>query len=205
MASTISTPTTTTVPLSVINIDGDIPDIDNQLPFLPSPLPDPHSDFIYCTPPEAPTYRPFSVFLAGSIEMGKAINWQRHMSHYLQHLPLTVLNPRRGHWDQSAKPSPSDQTFRTQVEWELDALNKATVICFFFDKNTLSPVTLLELGLWAKSGKVVVCCPEGYWKGGNVRLVCEREGVPCVGSFGDLVPEIVKMLGEKGMEIPEAN
>lgn len=123
------------------------------------------------------------------------------MTTFLSPLPITVLNPRRGNWDPNSKPSPNDQTFRTQVEWELAALEQASVIAFFFDKNTLSPVSLLELGLWARSGKVVVCCPEGYWKGGNVRLVCEREGVPCVGSFGELVTEVEKMLREIGLKV----
>ncbi|KAF2200743.1 hypothetical protein GQ43DRAFT_463727 [Delitschia confertaspora ATCC 74209] len=186
-----------------IDIDAGNADTDNQLPPLPSPLPTPHPDFIHCNPPHDPTYRAHSVFLAGSIEMGKAINWQRHLSTSLSPLPITILNPRRGHWDAMAKPTPQDKTFRTQVEWELGALENASVIAFFFDKNTLSPVSLLELGLWARSGKVVVCCPEGYWKGGNVRLVCEREGVPCVTSFRELVPEVVRMLKSKGLEVPE--
>ncbi|ORY16320.1 hypothetical protein BCR34DRAFT_557634 [Clohesyomyces aquaticus] len=183
-------------------IDGIIEDVDNQLPPLPNPLPTPHPEFVACMPPDEPKYRDFSVFLAGSIEMGKAINWQTHMTANLQHLPLTVLNPRRGRWDQNTIPLPSDQTFRTQVEWELSALEKASVICFFFDKNTKSPVTMLELGLWAHSGKVVVCCDKGFWKAGNIWLVCEREGIPIVGSFRELVPEITKMLKQKGMQIP---
>ncbi|KAJ6192056.1 hypothetical protein J3E72DRAFT_380148 [Bipolaris maydis] len=29
----------------------------------------------------------------------------------------------------------------------------------------IEPFSLLELGLWAGSGKVVVCCGDEYWKG----------------------------------------
>ena len=188
-------------PTKRINIDQGNEDVDHQLPPLPTPLPVAHKDYIECNPPNDPTYREFSVFAAGSIEMGKAINWQTHLSKLLSTLPITLLNPRRGHWDPNAKPSPDDSTFRTQVEWELNALEKASVIAFFFDKNTLSPVSMLELGLWAHSGKVVVCCPEGFWKGGNIKMVCERKGIPCVGTFEEYVQEIRKMLKKQGLKI----
>ena len=44
----------------------------------------------------------------------------------------------------------------------------------YFDPKTKSPISLLELGLFAKSGKLVVCCPDGFWKKGNVDIVCQR-------------------------------
>ncbi|EUC26735.1 hypothetical protein COCCADRAFT_10472, partial [Bipolaris zeicola 26-R-13] len=182
-----------------VDIDQDVEDVKNQLPPLPSPLPTPHKDFIHCLPPNAPTYRKFSVFTAGSIEMGSAIQWQKHMVTSLSHLPITVCNPRRGHWNPNITPQARDKDFKDQVEWELSALEQVDVICFFFDVTTKSPVSLLELGLWAGSGKVVVCCGEGYWKGGNVELTCDRYDIPFVKSFAELVPAVEKMLVEKGM------
>ncbi|USP79907.1 hypothetical protein yc1106_07181 [Curvularia clavata] len=182
-----------------VDIDRDVEDVKNQLPPLPSPLPTPHKDFVHCVPPHAPTYRKFSVFTAGSIEMGNAVQWQKHMTALLSHLPITVCNPRRGHWNPNVTPLARDEDFRTQVEWELAALEQVDVICFFFDVMTKSPVSLLELGLWAGSGKVVVCCGDDYWKGGNVELTCRRYDIPFVKSFTELVPAVEKMLVEKGM------
>lgn len=184
-----------------IDIDGYIEDKLHQLPPLPSPRPTPHPQFVHCTPPEAPIYRDYSVFLAGSIEMGKAIQWQQQMAVELSTLPITVNNPRRGHWDPDATKDAKDEAFATQVKWELSALEKADVICFFFDADTLSPVTMLELGLWAKSGKVIVCCDGKFWRAGNVHLVCERYGVPFVKTFAELVPAIKERLVEKGMKV----
>ena len=184
-----------------VNIDADNADPLHQLPPLPRTLPPPHPLFTACSPPQPPVqHAAHSVFLAGSIEMGRAINWQRRLTTALQHLPLAVLNPRRGRWDPAAQPTPADATFRSQVEWELDGLQRADVIAFFFDAATMSPVTMLELGLWARSAKMVVCCPDAFWKAGNVRIVCEREDVPCVAKFEDLVEETVKMLRAKGMD-----
>ena len=42
-----------------------------------------------------------SVFLAGSIEQGKAIDWQKYVTQKLQDTDITVLNPRRDNWDAS--------------------------------------------------------------------------------------------------------
>lgn len=182
-----------------VDIDQDIYDQFHQLPDLPSPLPVAHPDFRHCMPPEPPTYRKFSVFTAGSIEMGIAVQWQKQMALMLSPLPITVNNPRRGHWDPNATQSAKNEAFRQQVEWELAALEQADVICFFFDVKTKSPVTMLELGLWAASNKVIVCCDKRFWRAGNVHIVCGRYGIPFVESFEELVPAIKDMLVEKGM------
>jgi hypothetical protein len=184
------------------NIDGLVPDIHKQ---LPPPVHDmataKHPAFHIAFPPDEPSYGKFSVFAAGSIEMGSAIQWQGLLANYLCPLPLTLCNPRRGHWDKNTIPSAETDVFRAQVEWELQALTASTVICFFFDHATMSPVTMCELGLWAHSGKVVVCCDRRFWKSGNVELVCERYGVPFCQSFLELVPLVKAMLRTKGMVV----
>lgn len=115
------------------------------------------------------------LFLAGSIEMGAAENWQQEVIGILDDFPnVCLLNPRRKDWDSSWEQSITNHPFKEQVEWELDALEKADIILFYFDPNTKSPITLLELGLYADSDKVMVCCPEGYWRKGNVDIICER-------------------------------
>ncbi|KAK7184843.1 uncharacterized protein CC84DRAFT_1168741 [Paraphaeosphaeria sporulosa] len=179
------------------NIDVPRPDLFGQ---LPPPIANParHRDFSVQFPPEALALGAFSVFAAGSIEMGKAIPWQRLLENHLCDLPITICNPRRGQWDPAVTQRAKDAAFREQVEWELGALTASTVICFFFDHATMSPVTLMELGLWAHSNKVVVCCNGDYWKGGNVHIVCERYGVPVVESFSELVPLVRAMLRTKG-------
>jgi hypothetical protein len=47
---------------------------------------------------------------------------------------------------------------------ELSAMEMAHIIIMYFDPNTKSPISLLELGLNAREQKLVVLCPEGYWK-----------------------------------------
>ena len=62
-------------------------------------------------------------------------------------------------------------------------MEDATHIVMYFDPTTKSPISLLELGLHASSGKLTVCCPEGFWRKGNVDIVCKRYGVPMVKSL----------------------
>jgi hypothetical protein len=121
-----------------------------------------------------------SVFLAGSIEMGLAEPWQAALEQALADLPVVILNPRRDDWDSAWEQSIANPNFRQQVEWELEAQERAALIAMYFAPDTKSPVTLLELGLFARSGKLVVCCPVGFWRRGNVEVVCARYGVPMV-------------------------
>ncbi len=128
-----------------------------------------------------------SVFLAGSIEMGAAADWQAQVEQSLRDLDVVLLNPRRDEWDASWVQSASNPPFREQVEWELEGLERTTVIAMYFAPGTRSPVTLLELGLFARSGKLLVCCPDGFWRKGNVEVVCGRYGVPLVSELAELV------------------
>lgn len=129
------------------------------------------------------------IFLAGSIEMGRAIEWQKKVVEELGDLDVVLLNPRRRDWDSSWEHSIDHLQFRQQVEWELTALDDADVIVMYFDPETKSPITLLELGIHAATnpGKVLVCCSEGFWRKGNVDIVCARYGVAMAEDINDLI------------------
>lgn len=123
------------------------------------------------------TPRPKYLFLAGSIEMGKAEKWQDKVVRLLKDTDWTILNPRRDDWDSSWVQSKDNSQFRQQVEWELDAQEMADMILMYFDPATKSPITLLELGLFARSSRLIVVCPKGFYRKGNVDIVCERYGM----------------------------
>lgn len=132
-----------------------------------------------------------TIFLAGSIEMDKAENWQLRVADFFKDTDYTLLNPRRDAWDSSWKQEMSFPPFREQVEWELSALEYADIILMYFDPATYSPISLLELGLFATSGKLRVCCPNGFWRKGNVDIVCARYQVPV---YGDLDAMLVAIM-----------
>ncbi|HEY1014778.1 MAG TPA: nucleoside 2-deoxyribosyltransferase domain-containing protein [Herpetosiphonaceae bacterium] len=128
-----------------------------------------------------------AVFLAGSIDQGRAEPWQEQVEAALADLPVAVLNPRRQAWDAGWEQRADNPLFRGQVEWELDALDLAAVILMYFAPASQAPITLLELGLHAAGGKLIVCCPPGFWRKGNVDLVCERHAVPLAGDLAELI------------------
>lgn len=128
-----------------------------------------------------------TVFLAGSIEMGAAVDWQSLVVDLLSDQTGTVLNPRRDNWDSSWEQSIDNLQFRGQVEWELRGALRADIVLYYFHPDTKAPVTLLELGLGAHSKGSVVYCPEGYWRKGNVDIVCAEHHIPQVKSFEEFV------------------
>lgn len=105
-------------------------------------------------------------------------------------LDVVILNPRRDEWDNTWQQTVRDHRFRQQVEWELEAQELADVIALYFAPGTRAPIALLELGLFARSGKLVVCCPEGYWRKGNIEVVCARYQVPLVASLKELTAQV---------------
>ena len=141
-----------------------------------------------------------TVFLAGSIEMGVAADWQTRLSLALESEAICILNPRRDEWDASWEQSISNPVFREQVEWELEAQEIADLIVMYFVPETKSPITLLELGLFARTGKLVVCCPDGFWRKGNVQIVCDRYEIKIVDTLDDLITSIRFRLLDDGRE-----
>lgn len=119
------------------------------------------------------------IFLAGSIEMGKAEDWQAAIPVlFKDRNDLTFFNPRRDDWDSSWEQKESNPQFNYQVNWELDHLDKADIIFMYFSPETKSPISLLELGLYANLEKMIVCCPDSFYRKGNVDIVCSRFNIP---------------------------
>lgn len=134
------------------------------------------------------------LFAAGSIEMGAAEDWQDRLAHDLRFARGTLLNPRRDDWDSSWVQSIENEQFRRQVDWELDGLRCADVVALYLSPGTVSPISLLELGLYAESKKLVVFCPEGYARKGNVDIVCRRFGVTAASSWDDWLTQLYERL-----------
>lgn len=132
--------------------------------------------------PKAPSP---SVFLAGSIDMGSARDWQKQFVSEFEPFPGSILNPRRDDWDSSWKQEDSDPKFREQVEWELDFMASADYVFMFISSESKAPITLLEFGYLAHSfpSKLFVCVEEGFYRRGNIEVICRRQGIPLFKDF----------------------
>ncbi len=134
-----------------------------------------------------------SVFLSGSIEMGMAEDWQSSVERLLKDTDWIVFNPRRDDWDSSWEQKITNTEFCNQVIWELKAMEAAEKIIVYFAPSTKSPITLLEFGLIVGKSpeKLIVVCPEGFWRKGNIDIVGDRYSIKQVVALEDAV-EILK-------------
>ena len=89
-----------------------------------------------------------SLFVAGGIS--NTSNWQKEFIDKLCHLDITIYNPRRKNFSLD-----NPEVSLEQIKWEYDCLKKADMICFWFSKETICPITLFELGAHLKDDKPI--------------------------------------------------
>ncbi|MGQ7854968.1 nucleoside 2-deoxyribosyltransferase domain-containing protein [Pedobacter sp. WC2501] len=139
-----------------------------------------------------------SIFLAGTIDMGHSIDWQQKFIDQANKEEtlddVVVFNPRRKSWDHTWTQRIENRQFSEQVNWELDAMENADVILLFLEANSKSPISMMELGLFADSGKLMVCCEEGFWRKGNIDIVCRRKGIDQYNTFDELSEVVITKL-----------
>lgn len=125
------------------------------------------AEFFY--PPDGHPKYPYnhgtSVFLAGTIEMGNSEDWQAKVSDELKEFDINVFNPRR------VVPPAETNEIIEQINWELESINLCNVIYMHLSANSISPISLFELGLLhnkALSKRVIIYCDPDYTRKLNV-------------------------------------
>lgn len=124
------------------------------------------------------------VFLAGTIDMGNSRDWQSSMLEYFAAKDgrYLLFNPRQDSWNAEAEGE-----MDYQVNWELRHLEEADIIIMYIIGTSKSPVTLLEMGLHARSRKLIVACEKDYYRYDNVRITCGFYGIPLYNSLDQLL------------------
>ena len=124
------------------------------------------------------TVNPLNIFLGGTIDNGDSFDWNSELIKELNEVdtthPIMIYNPRRIEWNKDA----DKDELRKQIDWELYHLERADIIVMNILPNSKSPISLMELGLFAKEKKMIVFCGEKFYRYENVRMTCERYGVP---------------------------
>lgn len=136
-----------------------------------------------------------SIFLGGTIDMGDSDDWQKFFTNDFRNANINIYNPRREKWDNNINQAFGNDIFYRQVTWELNALEKADYIIINLLATSKSPISLLELGLHAKSGKLIVCCPEGFYRKGNIDIVCDRYNIPIFQNISEIKTYLIIKLG----------
>jgi Nucleoside 2-deoxyribosyltransferase like len=135
-----------------------------------------------------------TIFLGGVIDQGSAPDWQKAIVEVLEPCKdIFILNPRRDVWDPTWDQSTDNPKFVEQVNWELDAQENSGLIIYVFApdedsaKTAKAPITLLELGLFIQDADVLVVCPKGYYRKGNVDIVCRRHSATVFENLDELI------------------
>jgi len=139
------------------------------------------------TSPEIINTNP-DLFLAGGIS--NCPLWQDEIIGLLEDLDITVTNPRR-----NELITLEGEIARVQISWEFEALELSGAILFWFPKETLCPITLLELGkMMMKDKPLFVGVHPEYKRAFDVefQLSLERPEVKVVNSIHELVQQVKK-------------
>ena len=132
------------------------------------------------------------IFLAGTIDMGNSDDWQKIIvknladafsknESLLLESNIVVFNPRRDTNDAKVFYENMGENYdavRYQIMWEQERLDEADIIFMNILPDSYSPITLMELGLYANSGKLIVCCPEKFYRFCNVEITCNKYNIP---------------------------
>lgn len=126
-----------------------------------------------------------SVFFAGTIDDGNSLNWQDKTIIELINLGFDcdIYNPRREHWN----PNTPKEEIEYQIKWEQNHLDNADMIVMVLLDDSKSPISLLELGLYAKSKKIVVFCTTNFYRWDNVRLTCDKYHIELIQDLNPLI------------------
>ena len=123
----------------------------------------------------------YSIFLAGTIDSGDSVDWQSQIiknltdkdclkSIAVDKCDIYIFNPRRDKWPEADQYN----EIKRQIEWELQRLEESDFIIMNILPNSKSPISLLEFGLYARSGKLVMFCTEDFYRYDNVIVTAER-------------------------------
>lgn len=136
------------------------------------------------TPPNPVTSSGFKIFLAGAIDMGEAVDWQSDAIQQLRNEHgLILLNPRRDDF--------TTEKLDEQIMWELDALERSDLIVMWFPSNSKAPISLLEAGLYMRSGKLILGIEKNFYRTRNLQLTAMYYKVPIYSTLHELISAAV--------------
>ena len=119
------------------------------------------------------------VFLAGTIDADTGSeDWQHKICKKIEDTTdnkyrITIYNPRREEF-----PDSGSSEVRRQIKWEHKHMDDADLIVMNILEDSKSPISLMEIGMYAESGKLVVFCKPGFYRYDNVQMVCKKYNVP---------------------------
>lgn len=131
-----------------------------------------------------------SIFLAGPTPRSPDVpSWRPEAIEKLASLGFTgeVYCPESRDWGRH-------DSYDNQVWWELEALEKSTVVVFWIPRELATMpafTTNVEFGYLVKSGKAILGAPEGAAKMSYLKMVAAKHNVPVYSDLDDVLKAAV--------------
>jgi len=121
------------------------------------------------------------IFLAGSIDLHQEGNWRKEVT--------DKIGSRVHFFDPTCLDHDklNNAQMEAHIKWELDALEMADQIILNFLPDAESPISLVELGLYVTSNKLIVVCPKYFYKSRYVRVLCKKYNTPLLSNLNQAV------------------
>ncbi|GAB5417556.1 MAG: hypothetical protein Crog4KO_08280 [Crocinitomicaceae bacterium] len=112
------------------------------------------------------------VFLAGSMGKDEHGTWRERIMSDLSGKFLFLDPTCHNHASLDA------DGMKKHIQWELDAMEMADTILLHFLPESESPISLVELGLYTFTDKLIVVCPKEFYKYNYLYVLCEKYNTP---------------------------
>lgn len=112
------------------------------------------------------------VFLAGSIDLNLDGNWRQEVTDQVGDKVHFIDPTISGH------DAMDDLQMENHINWELDMLNLADKVFLNFLPESKSPISLIELGMYARTSKLIVVCPNAFFKSRYIKTLCKKYKIP---------------------------
>lgn len=119
-------------------------------------------------------------FLAGSIDFKETTSW-RDLVVKGSSNNIIFFDPTREDHD-----TLSNHEMVNHIHWELEALELSDIIILNFLPDAKSPISLVELGLYMKSDKLIVVCPKEFYQYRYVNTICDKYNRPIYHNLQDV-------------------
>lgn len=117
--------------------------------------------------------------MVGSMAARLDVNWRQTVADNFQE-KYHLLDPTNHN-------RLEDLEIREHIKWELKGMEKSDYIIMNFLPNSLSPISMVELGMYIATNKLIVVCPKEFYKWRYIDTLCKEHNTPIFNELEELL------------------
>lgn len=126
------------------------------------------------------------IFLAGSMDVNVTNTWRNSIVNELYNT-YDFFDPTIDNHDNL-----TDTQMRNHILWELKALELSDIVLLNLLPESKSPISLIELGMYVKTNKLIVVCPEEFYTSRYLEELCSYYKVDLYKSLLDFLNDFIR-------------